>query len=264
MRIVGRGPMSPVERFADLVTHDEVDLAEAALILAAGASPELDVPGWLAHLERLSLGIADLDGLRARLFVELGLRGDMRGYYDPENSFLQRVLERRRGIPISLCVITIEVGRRAGISLEGVGMPGHFLVRATDTQVLLDPFEAGRVLTPEAAEELFRGTTGAGEEVTFGPALLPVVGTLEILARMLANLRALYRAAGDAVALEWVLRMRLALPGTSDRELLELGEAIAAQGRFLDGAAELERRAASGEDPDSLTVAARSLRARLN
>lgn len=261
--------IDPVVRFSALVVRpsSEVDLAEAALVLAAGAHRELDVAEWLGRLDRLARGIRDVEDLRTRLFVQLNLRGDADGYYDPENSFIQRVLERRRGIPISLGVVLLEVGRRAGVALQGVGMPGHFLVR-TAGGAHLDPFDGGRPLDEAGVEELFRRTTGAGGEIAFGPHLLPVAGPHEILVRMLTNLRSLYRAQGAAAHLEWVLRMRLALPGAGAVDVAELGEALAAQGRLLEGARELEARAAEqGDHPDeaeTLRVAARALRARLN
>lgn len=261
------GVTDAVARFRDLVERPtrEVDLAEAALTIAAGAYRDLDVTEWVHALDRLAVGVDDLAGLRARLFADLGLRGDADVYYDPDNSFLHRVLQRRRGIPISLSVITIEVGRRAGLQVEGVGMPGHFLVSVPAEGVYLDPFGGGTVLDAERMESLFRSTTGAGPEIPFGPDLLPVVTEHEILSRMLANLRALYRATGAASDLEWVLRMRLALPDVSAAEVTGLGEALAAQGRLTEGAIELERHAERHTDEaDALTAAARALRARLN
>lgn len=257
-----------VERFGALVARPErLDLGEAALQIARGAYPDLDVGAWLRVLDRLADGLSGITAVRARLFDELGLRGDSDGYYDPDNSFLHRVLERRRGIPITLSVITIEVARRAGSPCDGVGMPGHFLVRDRRAGVLLDPFDGGRVLDEAGAEDLFRSTTGAGPEIPFGPHLLPVLTPLEILVRMLANLRSLYRASGAAADLEWVLRMRFALPAPpSTAEVAELGEALAAQGRLIEGAKELEARALT-TDPESalaLRAAARALRARLN
>lgn len=252
-----------VARFSELVARpaDEIDLAEAALAIAAGAYPALDVARWLHALDRLATGLSGLDDLRARLFVGLGLRGDTERYHDPDNSFLHRVLERRRGIPITLSVLTMEVGRRAGLAIQGVGMPGHFLVRVPAHGVYLDPFDAGAVLDERRAQAVFRAITGAGDEIGFGPSLLPIVGAHEILARMLANLRALYRASGSATDLEWVLRMRLALPDPTPTEAIELGEALAAQGRFHEGAKELDDRATA--DP-ILHAAANALRARLN
>ncbi len=253
-----------VARFAELVAEPSVDLGEAALVMAAGADHSVDVAEWLRVLDRLAEGVAGLEALQRRLFTELGLRGDTDSYYDPANSLLHRVLQRRRGIPITLAVVTLEVGRRAGVEVEGVGMPGHFLVRAEG--VLIDPFDRGAVLDDAAAEALFRATNGAGDEVPFSArALLPTVGPREILHRMLANLRSLYRAAGEASQLEWVVRMRLAMGGASTMEVAELGEALAAQGRLREGAQELERRAESDDlDADTLRAAALALRARLN
>ncbi|MPZ89013.1 MAG: hypothetical protein GEU81_13270 [Nitriliruptorales bacterium] len=259
--------ITAVARFRDLVERPagEVDLGEAALTIAAAAYPDLDVPEWIHVLDRLAVGVDDLAGLRARLFADLGLRGDADAYYDPDNSFLQRVLQRRRGIPISLSVITMEVGRRAGLQVDGVGMPGHFVVFVPAEEVYLDPFGGGTVLDPERMESLFRLATGAGAEVAFGPEFLPVVTAHEILSRMLANLRALYRASGAASDLEWVLRMRLLLPNVSAAQIAGLGEALAAQGRLTEGATELERYAERhSEQAAGLAAAARALRARLN
>jgi regulator of sirC expression with transglutaminase-like and TPR domain len=268
--VTGRGPDSAnaaVARFTTLVARpDRLDLAEAALVIARAAYPDLDVAAWLRVLDRLAEGVSDIHEVRKRLFDELGLRGDGEGYYDPDNSFLHRVLERRRGIPISLSVLTMEVAKRAGEPCDGVGMPGHFLVRTRRDGLLLDPFDGGRVLDVAGAETLFRSTTGAGPEIPFGPHLLPVLGPLDILVRLLANLRSLYRASGAAADLEWVLRMRFSLPRPSTAEIAELGEALAAQGRLLEGAKELELRALE-TDPEAalaLRAAARALRARLN
>lgn len=196
-----------------------------------------------------------------RLFGERGFAGNVEDYYDPDNSFLHRVLARRTGIPISLAVVMIEVGRRADVTLEGVGMPGHFLVRVPASGVVLDPFDGGRTLDDAALEELFRAVTGAGSEVPFGPHLLPAVTTHGILSRMLANLAGIYRTRGAGADLEWVLRMRLALPTADEATVVELGEALASRGRYREGAQEVEARAAGDE---RLLAAARTLRARLN
>lgn len=263
----------PVARFTALVERPEadLDLAEAALTLAQGADPGVDVVRWLGELDALAARIDDLDDLRRVLFAELRLRGDRTSYADPQNSLLHRVLSRRVGIPISLAVVAIEVGRRAGVPLEGIGMPGHFLVRAVGGGELLDPFHGGAEIDEAGAEALFRATTRSGAELAFGPHLLPVVGPRAILARMLANLRVHYRQAPSARDLEWVLQMRLALPGARASEAAELAGAMAAQGRVREGAAVLEdaavRERRAGADPEDaglLHAHARALRARLN
>jgi len=122
--------MEALGRFAQLAALPEpsIDLAEAALLIGAAGDPGIEPSRWLAELEGYAARLADLGALRHRLFAELGFRGDTRNYYDPENSFLHRVIARRLGIPITLSVLAIEVGRRADIALEAVGMPGHFLV----------------------------------------------------------------------------------------------------------------------------------------
>lgn len=250
-----------MERFAEIAAAPAVDLGAAALTIGAGVEPDLDLQVWLDELDRLAAGVQGRDGLVHRLFAERGFAGNTGDYYDPDNSLLHRVLERRVGIPISLAVVMIEVGLRAGVVLEGVGMPGHFLVRDPAGGALLDPFDQGRTLDHPAAEELFRSATGAGPEVTFTARLLPSVGAHEILDRMLANLAGAYRNQGAHRDVEWVVRMRLAMPTADHGVVVQLGQALAARGRYREGAEEMEARA----DGDArVLAAARALRARLN
>ncbi len=258
--------MDAVERFTELVTgRDRIPLDAGALAIAAGADPELDAGRWLAELDRLAAGVDSLDALTRRLFVDEGFAGDTERYYDPRNSLLHQVLARRRGIPITLSVVCIEVGRRAGVALEGVGMPGHFLLRVTGTEHYLDAFNGGRRLDLAECEGLFRSSTGASPTVAFGPHLLDTAPTPAILTRILQNLRAVYRSSWRIADLEWVLRMRLALPGAATAEALELGLAMGQQGRFLDGARFLEARLGEGHaETEALERTAKSLRANLN
>jgi regulator of sirC expression with transglutaminase-like and TPR domain len=263
--------MDAVARFTELVGAPDPPLDRAALALAAGPAASAvaarrDIDKGLAELDRLASGVSSLDGLVHRLFVEEAFAGNGKDYYDPRNSLLPHVLRRRLGIPITLAVVTIEVGRRAGIALEGVGMPGHFLVRAVGTHVHLDVFAGGAVIGPAECEAKFRASSGAGLEVPFGPHLLTPTPTRAILVRMLENLRSIYRSRRRPRDLEWVLRMRLALPGAGLPERLELAEALGDQARWVDGATLLERyaRGASAAQAEKLTNAARSLRAHLN
>jgi hypothetical protein len=255
-----------VGRFAALMKAPEPPLDRGALAIAAGADPGLDEGPWLAELDRLADGVGTTDGLVHRLFETEGFAGNSRDYQDPRNSLIPHVLTRRLGIPITLAVVTIEVGRRAGVALEGVGMPGHFLVRPVGTRKHLDVFRSGAELDLAACEDLFRATSGARPAVPFGPHLLATASTRSILARMLENLRVVYRDRGTPGDLEWVLRMRLALPGTGLTEVLELASALGDQGRWLDGARLLETRlpAASPVGAERLQAAARALRAHLN
>ncbi len=259
--------MDPVAHFAELVAlpEEDLDLAEAALAIARGGDPGLDPARWLGELDDLAVGLSSLDDLTHRLFRELGFRGNPSNYYDPQNSFLHRVIERRLGIPISLSVLTIEVGRRAGIELEGVGMPGHFLVRVASTGTYLDPFNGPEALDEGGCEALFRAAVGAGPEIAFGPHLLATAGKDDILARMLINLRSIYRGQGSGRRLEWTVRMGMALPESPPELVLELGEALEMQGKLLEAARELEDRSELYPKlSETLRIAAHGLRARLN
>lgn len=260
------GRVDPVQRFGRVVAVPDPPLDRAALALAAGADPALDADRWLRELDRLAVGVTSVDSLRQRLFVEEGFGGNSGDYTDPRNSLLHHVLARRLGIPITLAVVTMEVGRRAGVPMEGVGMPGHFLVRPSGTSRYLDVFAGGAEISGARCEELFRGATGAGPEVPFGPHLLTATPTRAILVRMLENLRAVYGARRRAADLEWVLRMRLLLPGVRLADVLELGEALGDQGRWLEGAKLLEDRvpSASAAHAERLRTAAKSLKAHLN
>lgn len=255
--------MDAVGRFAELVGRGDPPLDRAVLALAAGAEPGLDVDRWLAELDRLAAGVHDLEGLRQRLFVAEGFAGNTAEYHDPRNSLLPHVLTRRLGIPISLAVVCMEVGRRAGVRIEGVGMPGHFLIRPAGTGVLLDPFTGGAELTVADCEARYRELGGTGP---FGPELLSATPTPAILARMLENLRATFRRLRRPAASEWVLRMRLCLPGAGLAELVELAQALGAQARWDEGARILEaqRDGVAPELAERLDTAARSLRAHLN
>ncbi len=157
--------MQATDRFREVVSGAEaaVPLDEAALLIAAHAHPGLDVHAELAKLDALaeSCFAPTLDALTRHLFVDLGFRGNRRQYYDPRNSFLDDVVARRIGIPISLSVLAIVVGRRLGVPLAGVGLPGHFLVRdRVDAEVFVDPFDGGAVLDRAGCERAFRRVQG--------------------------------------------------------------------------------------------------------
>ena len=257
--------MDALSRFAAVAAlpESELDLAEMALLIGAAGDPGAEPAPRLAEIDRWAEGVEDLDGLLHRLFRELRFRGDARNYYDPENSFLHRVMARRLGIPITLSVLTIEVGRRAGVRLEGVGMPGHFLVGVPGRGLYVDAFDGGELLDEAGCEARFRQVAGA--EAAFGPDLLPRVGPHLILVRMLANLRGIYEARRSGPDLEWVARMRLALPDASAREAMALASALELQGRFLEAARELEEYALMNPQIASeLTAVAHRLRSRFN
>ena len=191
-------------RFRDVteLPDERIDLGRAALLLATIETPDLDVDAWLARLDELAAGVRQraagevgdyqrLGALTGYLYGELGFRGNAEDYYSPCNSFLNEVIERRLGIPISLAVLLIEVGRRAGVPLLGVGLPGHFLVRhARHVELVLDPFDGGRILTRGECAETFERVFGS--QASFEQGMLRPVGPRQILIRMHNNLRALY------------------------------------------------------------------------
>jgi regulator of sirC expression with transglutaminase-like and TPR domain len=260
--------IAATDRFAEVVRLPEADipLDEAALLIAAHAYPDLDVTAELGRLDDLAARCPEptVESLRRYLFDDIGFGGDVRHYGDPRNSFLNDVMDRKVGIPISLSVLTIEVGRRLGLTLVGVGMPGHFLVRHEDGGEILDPFGGGRSLDPDDCQKLFRNVHGPGP--TFGPQMLATAGRRAILVRMLTNLRHLYLAAGDAPSSGWVYRLRAAVPPETPADRADVARALASVGRFVEAAATLDELAeqVSGEGADQARARAVSLRALLN
>ena len=259
--------MDPTAAFVELVQgRDEaVPLARAALLIAAHADPELDVDRELLVLDDLATGCTpgDLDEWHDRLFRELAFTGNTVDCHDPRNSFLNEVVHRRLGVPITLAIVGIEVGRRLGLDLTGIGMPGHFLLHHEGLPpVFIDPFD-GNYLDEGGCERRFRAVHGS--DTPFLAAYLAPVGTRAILSRMLANLRGAYLRVPDYLAAEWVLRLRLALPGAGPEARAELARVLVHAGRFREAAAELEAQAKA--DPSKavgLLGEARQLRGRLN
>jgi regulator of sirC expression with transglutaminase-like and TPR domain len=181
-------------------------LAPAALALARVEYPALDAGPYLQRLERMGEAAAGrlqrdnpsrIATLNAYLYEELGFSGNREHYDDPRNSFLNEVLDRRLGIPISLAAVYLEIGRRAGVRLEGINFPGHFLVRApadpagarTD-DVIIDPFHAGALLSEVDCRHLLRAQLG--EDVAFDHSLFATATRQQIVVRMLVNLKRLY------------------------------------------------------------------------
>ncbi len=260
--------MTPTERFTELVRGPEADLPldEAALLIAAHAHPDTDPGSSLAELDRLAQGVPDKDlaGLLARLYVEEGFGGNREDYYDPENSYLDTLLVRKKGIPISLAVVTIEVGRRCGVELVGVGMPGHFLCSTIGPEpMFIDTFEGGVLLDQVGVTRRFAAMTG-GQQLD--PSVLGPLGPRAILTRMLTNLGGVARQRKDHQLLQWVLQLRAVIPSRSLPERRDLASALVGAGRFDKAADVLEGLADDvGAPPDhEIRRQARSLRARLN
>jgi regulator of sirC expression with transglutaminase-like and TPR domain len=211
--------MNPTARFTELVNGPEpsLPLDEAGLLIAAHAKPGLDIGAQLAKFDELAGQVREptLDGLRRLLFRDLGFAGNEEDYYDPRNSYLDDVLERRTGLPITLAIVMMEVGRRLGVPLSGVSMPGHFLVRdKVDPEVFIDPFARGLVLDRRGCQLRFHGVHGV--DAVFDPAFLEPVGRRAIIERVLANLEGIAAGRGERNMLTWVLRLRAAMPDAGE------------------------------------------------
>jgi regulator of sirC expression with transglutaminase-like and TPR domain len=206
---------------AVVLPEDEVDLATAALLIGATEYPTVDVQRELATLESLAAGAARwvserqeplqaVNALSRWLFDDLGFTGNQEDYYDPRNSYLNEVLARRVGIPITLSLVYIEVGRRLGVPLLGIGMPGHFLVRHRDEEKLfIDPFHKGVLLSVDECRQRFHLMTN--NTVAWEPGHLAPIRNRDFIARMLRNLKAIYVRREDFERALTVLDMLVAL-----------------------------------------------------
>jgi regulator of sirC expression with transglutaminase-like and TPR domain len=249
--------MDGLARWRELLARadEEIPLDEAALIIAGLGDPTLDEAAELSRLDNMAaqVGRADAEEVFRFVFETLGVTGDDQTYDDPQNSYLHRVLDRRLGIPISLSVLLIAIARRCGVALEGVGMPGHFLVRdPARPDVLIDAFSGGRRLTHADCARLLYDV--AGEELT--DAMLASVGPRAIVARMLANLDRSFRRRRDHNGLRWVTRLRAAIPGLPLAERIAFAEDLAGLGCYDDAHTLLEELAGS---PATSSEAARAI-----
>jgi regulator of sirC expression with transglutaminase-like and TPR domain len=221
--------MEATERFASALAAPATDvrLDVAALCIAAHAHPGLDIDAWCGRLDELAAACPEptFDGLRTYLFEREGFAGNTDDYADPENSFLDSVVARRTGIPITLSVVMIEVGRRLGMSIAGVGMPGHFLVKdPSRDEFWCDPFHGGALYDVAECRAVFARIYGG--ESGFHPAYLAPISPVAIVARMLANLEQ-GRLAGDPRHLAWMYQLHAALPQLHDEERAQLQAKLA-------------------------------------
>ncbi len=194
-----------VDRFREAATSPDPDLATPALLIAQVGYPRLDLATYLNVLSDMGTAAASqlfaragpIDALNHYLFTHQGFTGNTTHYEDPRNSFLNQVLERRTGIPITLAVVYIEVARRAGVRVDGVNFPAHFLLRFPfgpeedhGGAVFVDPFNRGAVMSETDCRTLLR--QHAGQAVSFEPGMLAPATKLQILVRMLSNLKRIY------------------------------------------------------------------------
>jgi regulator of sirC expression with transglutaminase-like and TPR domain len=230
--------------FAELVSRQDerIELAKACLQIAEDAYPGLDVDGYVGELERFAKRLSArfahdapaedrIIALNEFLFDDLGFGGNTDDYYDPRNSYLNDVIDRKTGIPITLAILYMEIGRRIGLPLEGISFPGHFLVRLRlrGGMLILDPFSGGAPQSePELRQRLQRVIPeGAAADVSV--AELPLDQFLEpasnrqILARVLRNLKGIYREADKPERLLGVLNRMLVITPDAAAELRDRG-----------------------------------------
>jgi regulator of sirC expression with transglutaminase-like and TPR domain len=187
------------------------DLDELALTMSQALQPELDVVSALADLDELAAECPTptRDALMTWLFGSGRFVGDRNDYHGWRNSCLDQVLARRRGMPITLSAVGVEVARRVGVSLVGIGMPGHFLVGdPADPEWFADPFHGRTALTVADCRALYEGMGG----VHWSPSMVAPTPNRLVIARMLNNLRAACQRSGDAVRLAIVMQLRQQLP----------------------------------------------------
>lgn len=243
-------PQQVFEKYARRPEED-VDLARAALAFALIEYPDLDLDVEMQRLAELA------DGVRPRLtqpenaletiktvtqylFEEQGFKGNSTHYYDPQNSFLNRVVERKLGIPISLSALTMEIFRRIKMPLVGVGMPGHFMVKYEDSQqeYFIDPFNNGAILDREECRKRFE--QNLGDSTPFKDDYLEPTTKRMVLIRMLYNLKSIYATRQETEkTLEVVDRVLVLMPD-SLQDIRDRGLLRAHEGDLHNAVADLE------------------------
>ncbi len=230
-------------RFADLAARrsDQIPLAEAALLIAAEEYPDLEVERYLRQIDALAEAVrgelaatgeprAAGTALTTFLYERERFRGNEDDYYDPRNSFLNEVLDRRLGLPITLSILYIEVAGRLGLNIRGIGLPGHFLVKLVDAGTYLDPYTGKVDLSESDCKERVRAIHG--DSASLDTSAFEPQSNRQILTRMLTNLRMVYRTTGDLPRARAALdRLVLLNPGASAL-YRDRGEVLAALGKY--------------------------------
>jgi regulator of sirC expression with transglutaminase-like and TPR domain len=211
---------------------EEIRLDEAALLLARTEYPALDLSTQLARLDALAARAecdphhsphANIASLNRLLFEEENFAGNEEEFDDPRNSYLNDVLDRKMGIPITLSLVYQEVARRCGLPVVGVGFPGHFLAKylAASGEILLDPYHRGAILSLQDCKEKLKAQFG--EEAEFRPSFLVVLSTKQTLTRMLNNLKGSFFRRKDFAKVLVMIEMALAVDPASRQEIHDRG-----------------------------------------
>ncbi len=256
-------------------SDSEMDLARASLLIAKEEYPQLSVELYLARLDQVAEEVKDrladetaqlivLKEVLRTLYERRRFKGNSEAYYDPRNSFLNDVLDRGVGIPLTLGIIILEIGWRLGLPVEGVKFPQHFLVRyrGDEISLLIDPFDCGKIRFEDQAQELLDQSYGG--TVALEPAFLRVASKRDMLVRMLTNLKGIYVRLDDHPrALAAVERLLMMTP-TAPLESRSRGVLLARMGRREEAARQFEaylRVAPSADDVDRVGEMVKDLRA---
>ena len=257
------------------VEDERIDLVRAALTIAQTEYPSVATDAYCGRIEQLARRVKRLvpdlgdpsesiAALNRVLFEEEGFRGNAEDYYDPRNSFLNDVLDRKLGIPITLAVVYMEVARRVGFPLVGVGMPGHFLLRHYDVEgheILIDPFNRGRILTAQdcqrALDEIYGG------QMPLQPEFLMAVSRRQVLVRMLNNLKSIYLSARNFRKALPIVDLILAIYPRSPEDVKQRAMLRWSLGQARGALADLEdylKMSPEASDADEIRQTAASLR----
>jgi len=274
---------SPRSRLEEILARPdrEVNLAEAALLVAAEEYADLDVRAYLVRLDEMGVALRQrleeeprperaIMALNRYLFQEQGFRGNTERYYDARNSYLNDVIDRKTGIPITLSTVYMEVARRAGLEVEGVGLPGHFVVRVQmpSRALLVDPFHGGSLLTERDCQErldrIFEG------KVKLEPKMLRPCRRKDMLERILRNLKAIYLRDQDKDRALRVVDLLVRIQPGSAEDLRDRGVLYAAldcyglAARDLESYLALAPQARDAEDLAARVAQLKQQAARLN
>jgi regulator of sirC expression with transglutaminase-like and TPR domain len=268
-----------IHLFAKMMERDdeEIPLAEAALLIASTEYPELDLPKHLSRLEDMAgqitadpgrSGLGNVLALNEFLFEREKFMGNEEEYDDPRNSFLNDVLDRKKGIPITLSLVYMELARRHGLPVEGVSFPGHFLVKyaADSGEIIIDPFNKGAVMTKQDCEERLK--SNFGEDAEFRPEFLEAATNKQILSRMINNLKGTYFRRRNYSRVLRMIEMGQAIDPGSREELRDRGMVHLLMGHYSEARADLTTCAqlSPPDDPGlkEITTALARLRALVN
>ncbi len=263
------------ERLVRLVRRSDADLAEAALLCGVEADPDLDVDLALLRIDALADGLRstgfvageardDATTIAHYLAVDLGFTGDHLTYHDPDNALLHRVLERKRGLPITLTILFVAIARRLGVAAFPITLPGHVVaaVAGSDRPVVVDPFHDGALLDEDAL--VHRVAEVSAGRVAFNRAMLRPSSSVEVVRRLLNNLTRDFQAKGDAASALWTVELKLLLPNQAAEDHRIHGDLLEQLGRFGEASAAYETYLdVTGDDsPDGEVVRRAAIRAK--